>query len=175
MKCDDCGSSMKVDRKAVRRYVTGGLPHVELHGVEVRQCEACGNEELAIPRIGQLHRLLANTFVRQARMLAPIEIRFLRKHVGLSTGDFAEIMGVSRETVSRWETGANAMGATADRLLRLVVISHEPTESYAVEDLLRSLNDVPVPEQLSSVSMCNSGDRWLADVGAAKPRKRVRA
>lgn len=156
MKCDDCGATMEMERHAVRRYGIGGLPHVELHGIEVSRCSTCGQEEVGIPRVGQLHRVLAETFVKQARMLAPVEIRFLRKHVGLSTGNFAEMMGVSRETVSRWETGKNVMGATADRLLRLIVINHDPSESYAVEDLLRSLNDTPVPEKLSSVSISNS-------------------
>src|SRR5690349_18049045 len=140
MKCADCGGAVKAERNVVRRYDVGGLPHVELHGVEVTRCEQCGKEGLAIPRIGQLHHALAEMFVRQPRMLAPVEIRFLRKHMGLSAGDFAQMMGVARETVSRWETGAQPMGAVADRLLRLLVVTHEPPEDYAVEDLLRELN-----------------------------------
>lgn len=159
MKCDECGGPVKTDNRAVIRYVIGGLPHVELHGVEVTRCERCGQEEIAIPRIGQLHEVLANTFVRQSRMLAPTEVRFLRKHIGLSTSEFAEMMGVSRETVSRWETGAKRMGAVADRLLRLLVHAHEPTEDYQVEDLLRSLNDNPAPRKLSPVPMENVRDK----------------
>lgn len=158
MKCDECGGPLTTERKAVRRYDIGGLPHVELHGVEVRRCPKCGKEDVAIPRIGQLHRVLADHFVKQQRMLAPIEIRFLRKHVGLSAADLADIMGVARETVSRWETGAQQMGAVADRLLRLIVVNHEPAESYAVEDLLRELTDTPAPDELASVPMRNSKD-----------------
>lgn len=171
MKCDECGGPVSTERNAVRRYDIGGLPHVELHGVEVTQCGKCGKEGIAIPRIGQLHRVLADLFVRQHRMLAPVEIRFLRKHVGLSGADFAQRMGVARETVSRWESGGQPMGAVADRLLRLLVVTHEPTESYAVDDLLKELNDTPAPENLSSVAMSNSreggwkaGSRKLAKV-----------
>ena len=152
---------MTTERNTVRRYDLGGLPHVELHGVEVSRCTACGKEEIAIPRIAQLHRVLAEVFVTQHRMLAAVEVRFLRKHVGLSGGDFAQRMGVARETVSRWETGASPMGAVADRLLRLLVVTHEPTESYAVDDLLRELNDTPAPEHLASVAFQNSrGEGW---------------
>lgn len=158
MNCDECGGRRTTER-AVRRYDIGGLPHVELHGIEVARCDACGKEDLAIPRVGQLHRVLADLFVKQPRMLAPVEIRFLRKHIGMSTADFAEVMGVSRESVSRWETGTNKMKATADRLLRMLVITHEPTESYAVEDLLKSLNDTPAPKKLVSVPVCNSRDK----------------
>jgi putative zinc finger/helix-turn-helix YgiT family protein len=155
MKCDECGGPVTTERNAVRRYEIGGLPHVELHGVEVTTCGSCGNEEIGIPRIGELHRVLAQTFVTQHRMLAPVEIRFLRKHIGLSASDFAPMMGVSRETVSRWETGAKPIGAVADRLLRLLVFTHQPTESYAVDDMLRELNDRPAPKKLSSVAVQN--------------------
>lgn len=156
MKCDECGGRVTTERNAVRRYEIGGLPHIELHGVEVSRCEACGKEDIAIPRIEQLHRVIAATMVKQRRMLAPVEIRFLRKHIGLSGADFAQRMGVSRETVSRWETGANAMGAVADRLLRLLVLTLQPTENYVVDDLLRELNDTPAPERLPSVGLWNS-------------------
>lgn len=164
MKCDDCGSPVTKERDAVRRYDMGGLPHVELHGVEVTSCESCGKEGIAIPRIGQLHRVMAGAFVTQRRMLAPVEIRFLRKHIGLSGADFAQRMGVARETVSRWETAAQPMGAVADRLLRLLVVTHEPTESYEVDDFLKQLDDEPAPEPLSSVPFWNSRERgWTAE------------
>lgn len=159
MKCDECSGPVTTERNAVLRYDIGGLPHVELHGVEVTRCRGCGKEGIAIPRIGQLHRVLAEAIVRQRRMLAPVEIRYLRKHIGLSAGDFAQMMGVARETVSRWETGAQPMGAVADRLLRLLVLTHEPTECYAVDDLLRELNDEPAPNNLSSVPLWNSEDK----------------
>ena len=159
MKCDDCGGPVTTERNAVRRYNIGGLPHVELHGVEVTRCGDCGKEGIAIPQIGQLHRVLAEAFVRQHRMLASVEIRFLRKYIGLSAEDFAQRMGVARETVSRWENGAKPMGAVADRLLRLLVVTHEPSENYAVEDMLRELNDEPAPKKLLSVPLWNRGDR----------------
>lgn len=161
MKCDECGGLITTEQRAVRRYSMGGLPHVELHGVEVTTCTACGKEEIAIPRIGQLHRVIAEGFVKQQRMLAPVEIRFLRKHIGLATADFAQMLGVTRETVCRWEKGARPMGAIADRLLRLLVVTHEPTDSYAVDDLLRELTDAPAPVHPSLLSMCNSKiDGW---------------
>jgi putative zinc finger/helix-turn-helix YgiT family protein len=162
MKCEECGALMTVERNGVRRYVIGGLPHVELHGVEVSQCQQCGTEEVGIPRIEQLHRALAAAFVRQPRMVASAELRFLRKHLGLSAGDFARMMGVTRETVSRWETGAKPMGSVADRLLRLLVLSHTPTESYEVDDLLNELTNDPAPKKLTSIAMWNnSGGGWL--------------
>jgi putative zinc finger/helix-turn-helix YgiT family protein len=163
MTCDDCGGTLSVERNAVRRYVIGGLPHVELHGVEVTRCRECGKESIAIPRMAQLHRAIAEAFVTQRRNLAHAEIRFLRKHIGLSGSDFAQMMGVARETVSRWETGAQPMGAVADRLLRMLVVTREPAESYAVEEILRGLSDEAAPERLSSVALVNKKEGgWTA-------------
>ena len=163
MTCDECGGAAIVERNAIRRYDVGGLPHVELHGIEVTRCRQCGKESIAIPRLAQLHRAIAEAFVRQRRMLAPPEIRFLRKHVGLSGSDFAQLMGVARETVSRWETGAQPMGTVADRLLRMLVVTHEASESYAVDELLRGLSDEAAPERLASVAMWNDRERgWAA-------------
>lgn len=163
MKCDDCGTPVAIEPGSVRRYDIGGLPHVELHGVVVARCQGCGKETLTIPRISQLHRILAEGFVTQRRMLAPPEIRFLRKHIGLSAVEFAQRMGVTRETVSRWETGAQPMGAVADRLLRLLVVTHDPTESYAVDDFLRELEDVAPPTRLDPVPL------WRTDATGWTP------
>lgn len=158
--CRSCGGVLTIERNATRRYTAGGLPHVELHGLEVRRCGGCGEETVAIPKMAQLHRVIAHAFVMQRRMLAPVEVRFLRKHIGLSAGDFAQRMGVARETVSRWEGGQQPMGASADRLLRLLVVVHEPSESYAVDDLLQELNDRPAPENLSAIILHHQGIRW---------------
>ena len=92
---------------------------------------------------------------------------FLRKHIGLSGTDFAQRMGVARETVSRWETGATPMGAVADRLLRLLVVTHAPTESYAVDDFLQVLNDMPAPDKLLSVALqIRKEDGWTRKLKA---------
>jgi hypothetical protein len=70
-------------------------------------------------------------------------------------------MGVTRETVSRWENGTTPMGAVADRLLRLLVVTHEPSESYAVDDMLASLTDMPAPAKLEAVAVENRKERWV--------------
>ena len=167
MTCAECGSDrVTVERNAVIRYDMGGLHHVTLQGVEVRRCGACGDEAIKIPRIGQLHHALANYLIRQPRLLLGNEIRFLRTHLGLSTADFCHLMGVTRWTVSRWENDTERMGAPTDHLLRALVTSHEPSENYAVDDLLRDLlrklpDDLPKEEDVN-VSMQNASTGWKA-------------
>jgi putative zinc finger/helix-turn-helix YgiT family protein len=158
MTCLECGAPMKVDRsRGVVPYTLAGLPQVLLYGVEVRRC-ANGHEETAIPRIAQLHRLIASLLVRKPARLAPEEIRFLRKHLGYSQADFARRMGVAPESVSRWETGAIAMKPTAENLLRLMVVTQAPIRDYSLDTLARVTGrPKPIAMKLKSTK-----DTWQA-------------
>lgn len=138
MKCLSCGATMK-SRRENFKYDACGLPYVTLVGVEVSRCSKCGEFEVAVPRSEDLHRVIATSVARKRGRLQAAEVRFLRKWLGWSGADFAERMGVSPETVSRWETGAQQMGATADRLLRLMVASREPERDYSL-DLLKGID-----------------------------------
>lgn len=51
--------------------------------------------------------------VKKERLSAKVA-RFLRKYLGWSGKDFAEHMGATPETVSRWENDKEFMGPEAD-------------------------------------------------------------
>lgn len=139
MKCVECGGAMKTRRENYQ-YAASGLPGITLRGVEVRRCPRCGATEVAIPRIEDLHRAIAQALIGKPSRLAPEEVRYLRKYLGWSGADYAAHMGTTPETVSRWETGAAPMGGTADRLLRLMVVTKTPVNDYSL-DLLRQIHD----------------------------------
>jgi hypothetical protein len=67
MTCMDCGGALKVTR-APYRYRDSGLPGIVLLGVEVRRCQKCGAEEVAIPPIEELHRLIAQALPTPLRL-----------------------------------------------------------------------------------------------------------
>jgi putative zinc finger/helix-turn-helix YgiT family protein len=136
MTCTVCRGKLTSERGDVD-FDVSGLP-VTLRGVETRVCPSCGEREVVVPNIEGLHRLLARMLIRKPRRLSGREVRFLRKYLGWSGVDFAAQMGVTPETASRWETGANAIGTTADRLLRLMVVCREPVADYSL-DALRDL------------------------------------
>ena len=152
MKCLQCGAAIKRKRENYR-YTASGLPSVTLRGVEVRRCPACGETEVVIPAIEELHRVIAGALIRKRARLAPPEIRFLRKVLGWSGTDFAKHMGATPETVSRWEHGHAPIGSAADRLLRLLVATEAPVDHYPVDVLAALAVDdrtvKPVPLGLS--------------------------
>jgi transcriptional regulator with XRE-family HTH domain len=51
-------------------------------------------------------------------------------------------MGVSGETVSRWENDREPIGGTSDRLLRLMVLFGRPITDYTL-DRLAEISDSP--------------------------------
>ncbi len=121
MKCE-CGTEMK-SRKENYRYTESGLDNVILLGVEVRRCRSCGRSEVVLPRLEELHRTIARTVATGSSPLRPQEIRFLRKYLGYSGADFARVIGVSPETLSRWENGKAEPSRMVDLLLRYMALT----------------------------------------------------
>jgi len=161
VKCAECGHAMGV-RRENRRYDAGGLPQVVLQDVETRRCPRCGAEEVVIPRIEGLHRVIAGALIHKPARLAGSEIRFLRKYLGLAGADLARRMGTTRETVSRWEGGATPIGPQADRLLRVLVTTTDPVEDYSVEEFLIGIRRSAAPEPARLTLKAHGTRGWLA-------------
>lgn len=92
-------------------------------------------EQVVNQRVWASVRLAAGSAFDETARLTGAEIRFLRKHLGWSAEAFAGVIGVRPETVSRWENEKEPMGATSERLLRLMALRLKPVESYPNERL----------------------------------------
>jgi putative zinc finger/helix-turn-helix YgiT family protein len=135
MKCRECREAELNISHENYRYDESGLPDVTLVGVEIRRCPNCGFQMVAIPRMEELHRKLAQAVATHVARLSGPEIRFLRKYLGYSQKDFAGIMGVEPETASNWERDVKPIGPTADRLLRMFVMRSKPVEEYPNDEM----------------------------------------
>ncbi len=165
MTCTVCGGPMKTRRENYR-YESSGLSSVTLQGVEVSRCPKCGETEVAIPAIEQLHRAIAGALIRKRARLAPPEIKFLRKSLGWSGADFALRMGTTPETVSRWEHGKMPMGPAAERLLRLMIAKEAPVADYTVDVLAQLAADGRTPRPVHlGLSRERAGWRAKPDAG----------
>jgi DNA-binding transcriptional regulator YiaG len=56
--------------------------------------------------------------------MTPDEVRRARKALGLSQSKFAALLGVHLVTVKKWETGAQGLRTTSERLIRLLMAQH---------------------------------------------------
>jgi transcriptional regulator with XRE-family HTH domain len=145
MTCETCQVTMR-ERKATLKDPyhddLSGLSNLYLTGITVRTCPQCGAESPLIPRVEALHQELARVLARKPSFLSGEEIRFLRKHAGFPAQQFAALLGVSPEHLSRVENGhTSTLGSSTDRLARAIATIATDGED-AREVLLRIADQV---------------------------------
>lgn len=156
MNCINCDGKMTCGRQNIPYR---SLPGTTLLDIEVWTCPECQQQEYSIPALNELEQVLVRVVCEQAGRLAPEQIRFLRKHLGWSGVHFAKHFGVSPETVSRWENGAQLMSTQADRLLRVCATRLEPIDDYGqLEALLDLVGSEEVAER--DFQLHRVGSHW---------------
>jgi len=148
-----------VAQKGSYLYTESGLRNITLRNIELHNCKKCGEKVASIPKIEELHSVIAGAIIKKKVRLSANEIRFLRKYLGWSGKDFAEHMGVAHETVSRWENGKESMGPSADRLLRLMLHFNKPVDDYSL-DLLREVTHASARQSRFEIAVNTTG--WQA-------------
>jgi putative zinc finger/helix-turn-helix YgiT family protein len=143
-RCPQCGSEDLITTHGDYHYLESGLPNVILKDIPLRRCKGCSELWPVISRIKQLHEVITEALVKKASPLTGDEVRFLRKALRLKARELASVLGVHKVTVSRWETGKEAIGPTADRLLRLMVATRTPLRDYSL-DMLKKITRKSTP------------------------------
>lgn len=118
--CYVCGNNLKVVKDKPYHYDECGLD-VILLGITQYVCDSCGESYASIPNMQSLHRVIGKLICEKRKaLLKPEEIRFLRKDLQLKAKELAQTLGVTPQTVSRWENGKKEIGEPHDRLLRSI-------------------------------------------------------
>ncbi len=130
--CYSCGSKIKVIRDQPYKFNECGL-NVVLYGITQYECPNCKETYAAIPNVSKLHRIIGTHICRERKaLLAPEEVKFLRKDLLLKAKELALIMGVTASTVSRWENGRKDIGEAHDRLLRSIYMMYATEQSQHI-------------------------------------------
>jgi putative zinc finger/helix-turn-helix YgiT family protein len=129
--CYVCGADALTDKLEDIPY--RALPGTTILQVKVEQCTQCGERFEHIPAMTQLEDALARALLSKQARLTGHEIRFLRKYLGQSGVGMARKMRVTKETMSRWQTGARAISPQNDLLLRLIVAAKMGLAGYQEE------------------------------------------
>lgn len=135
MNCPNCGSKIS-DRRENHKYTACGLDYVTLVNVEVMHCKDCGELEVVIPKVEELHRVIARIVASGKSRLRGSEIKFLRKYLGHSGTDAAKALGVDASWLSRCENDKVPIATGTERFLRLMVLYKQPKQSYPLDELL---------------------------------------
>ncbi|EDP73581.1 helix-turn-helix domain-containing protein [Hydrogenivirga sp. 128-5-R1-1] len=83
------------------------------------------------------------------------EIRELRKKLGLTQEEFAQLLGVGFTTVNRWENGkSEPRGQALEALekLRTLIEEAEEGKDFTIEDLKEILKDIESGRLVSNLS-----------------------
>lgn len=137
-----------ISRRQTRTLPIIGLPRVTFVNVEMSRCNACGAVGITVPRITELHRVLARAIINKKNRLTGDEVRFLCTWLNWSPQVFARRMGLTVEAVSRWEKAKTNIGPQADRLLRLLIAIEGRVEKYGAHTLLDEITDTAKPVRL---------------------------
>jgi putative zinc finger/helix-turn-helix YgiT family protein len=103
-KCPNC--RQRAINPAVANYKTdiehdGRVYHIAVKGLTVLRCDQCGTQQLP----DEAQDRLLQELRKKAGLLAPTQITKKRIDLGLTQKDFAQLLGVAKETVCRWESG----------------------------------------------------------------------
>jgi putative zinc finger/helix-turn-helix YgiT family protein len=142
MKCVVCG---KAGLKKVRTQLE--YNGVAVVNADVSECPKCGERYEGFDRVEQLSETIAHHIARRVERLTPAEIRFLRKYLGYSGRDFARFLGVTPETVSRWESSSpKPMPLSTEKLLRYMTLNDKPVSDYGLDQAGSSTKASYLPE-----------------------------
>jgi putative zinc finger/helix-turn-helix YgiT family protein len=147
MLCQKCRGRMR-RRKASRvkpyHFSECGLENVYLVGIYLFECPRCGEQLPEIPNIVKIHDALGAVLVTKPALLDGREIRYLRKNLGLKAADFAEYLQTTPVSVSRWETGEQAVSKENDNLIRYFYLRYkeETTRRRFREALVERLRHI---------------------------------
>ena len=146
-KCPACGSTEVTFKRGHHHFLESGLDNVHLSHVDIWVCNACGEEIVSIPRSMELMKSIAESILLKPKSLSGAEIRFLRKNLTLKINEFAQLLGVDRVTVSRWENEHEKPSKSADRLIRLTYAVEAKVTDAVLELLRKNLRKEEVNSQ----------------------------
>ena len=119
MFCEECGAeNMRRTDEPFEETFKGEI--VTVSGVGHWVCDKCGETEFSAEDLREVDKAVDACYRRAHGLLAPEQIKSIRKSIGLGQKAFEAMLGVSSPTVSRWETGAAVQSKVADNLIRLV-------------------------------------------------------
>jgi putative zinc finger/helix-turn-helix YgiT family protein len=149
--CTECDNKEAFELKPIARYQykLSGLPNVFLKGVLQGTCPQCGAVSVSIPRPQQLSRVIRDVLIKKSGMLTGAEIRYLRKSIGFDQQQMADMLKVSRETISRMESDSVEPSDKMDLTIRLAVKDKERNADYSLIDLISAENLIKMDKGLN--------------------------
>jgi DNA-binding transcriptional regulator YiaG len=125
-------------------YKMCGLDDIYLlNGVDFHDGEY--GRGVSIHNVEDLHREIGLHLILHRKALSPKEIRFLRKQMEFTQTELGKCLGVTSQTVARYEKGETEIPGPVDHLMRFLFVFHlMPAEQRAklLEDILEAQKEL---------------------------------
>ncbi|HEY2497735.1 MAG TPA: type II TA system antitoxin MqsA family protein [Candidatus Angelobacter sp.] len=121
MNCPKCNEEMG-KKNGRYQYRESGLDNIWLEDWPMFVCHRCDVKMPLLPDATEAAQWITNGLVREKGRLDGDSIVFLRKAMGLKASELAQILGVDRVTVSRWENDKAEVDAYLDFKLRMEAV-----------------------------------------------------
>lgn len=115
---------------------------------------------VVIQNMDGLHRAIGDEIARNKKALDGADIRFLRKEMGLTQAELADLMGTTDQSVARWEKDENVAPGPAGLLLRLIYIAWRGGK-IDPRKLAEQLREKDAPRK-SRITLEAKRNRWHA-------------
>ncbi len=135
-KCIQCGSAELRQIETEDELTVAGRTFTRT--VPAQRCEKCGEVYYRGDDLGSVELDVARELARKGPATGET-LRFMRTALGLPSGELAALLGVTPETVSRWEHGKLAFDRRTYALVGLLVLDRIEGRS-TVADVLRGLD-----------------------------------
>ena len=121
------------------------------------RCTHCGETYIDGPALGHFEECVATELAR-AGASSGEALRFMRKTLGLRGSDLADLLDVTAETISRWETGKWPLDRRAMALV--AALASERVEGRATTrrqlEVLRSPKKIPRRVDLGNLAVATT-------------------
>lgn len=148
-------------------YTDCGLDNIFLrNGFNIEEID--GEQTLSITDLDGLHAAIGLHIVLERKAPSAKELRFLRNELDMSQSELAKVLGVSDQTVARWEKGqCEANGAAVFGLRMIYLLSLVPGEERSkllsgILDRLKRLTEID--ETSDAITLTYTGDKWRPPV-----------
>lgn len=147
----------KAMKDEVLHYTDCGLDNIYLsNGFERESHE--GEDYISIHNMDGLHIVLEKTAPNGG------EVRFLRTEMGLSQQELGAKLGVSDQSVARWEKGHTDIPGTAIfsfKVLYIFSITPEDERNVILEEFIEALDDLARLNEIGdSIRLVYTNEKW---------------
>lgn len=144
------------------QYVASGLDNIYLlNGVS--HDDTPYGKMVTIKNLNGLHRAIGLHIIEQQEQMTGPEFRFLRKQIGLTQAELANMMRVTDQTVANYEKGNTTDFGPADAFMRMTYFFHIIPDDMRAKIIKAMAEDIARRDDkkgITNVSRLKIVDGW---------------